>query len=84
MNDALFCSLAGSERYTDTKLHSRERLEENKETNKSLMALKDCVRARARAAESGTFVHIPYRANRLTLLLKVGHKPVNLTALTLH
>ncbi|EJD50162.1 P-loop containing nucleoside triphosphate hydrolase protein [Auricularia subglabra TFB-10046 SS5] len=66
----LLVDLAGSERYTDAKLHSRERLDENKETNKSLMALKDCVQARARAAESGAFVHIPYRGNKLTLLLK--------------
>ncbi|KAH7105093.1 P-loop containing nucleoside triphosphate hydrolase protein [Auriculariales sp. MPI-PUGE-AT-0066] len=61
--------LAGSERHTDAKLHSRERLDENKDTNKSLMCLKDCVQARAKAAYAG-FVHIPYRNNKLTLLLK--------------
>lgn len=51
-------------------------MDESRETNKSLMALKDCVRARARAAESGAFVHVPYRANRLTLLLKVRRLPL--------
>ncbi|KZV95916.1 P-loop containing nucleoside triphosphate hydrolase protein [Exidia glandulosa HHB12029] len=62
--------LAGSEGYDDAKHPMRQLMDESRETNKSLMALKDCVRARARATEADTFVHVPYRTNKLTLLLK--------------
>ena len=65
--------MAGSERYEDSKAHDKQRMEESKENNKTLMALKDCVRAKAKAVvqEEG-FVHIPFRSNKLTLLLKVS------------
>ncbi|KXS15946.1 P-loop containing nucleoside triphosphate hydrolase protein [Gonapodya prolifera JEL478] len=63
--------LAGSESAADVAEHSRERIAETKEINKSLAVLKDCIRNRALAALSpDKFVHIPYRTNRLTLLLK--------------
>ena len=47
-------------------------MEESRENNKSLMNLKECVRAKAKTAvqEEG-FVHIPFRMNKLTLVLKV-------------
>ncbi|KAJ3342745.1 hypothetical protein HDU93_001317 [Gonapodya sp. JEL0774] len=63
--------LAGSEYSADVAEHTKERLAETKEINKSLSALKDCIRNRAMAALSpDKHVHIPYRLNRLTLLLK--------------
>ncbi|TFK33530.1 P-loop containing nucleoside triphosphate hydrolase protein [Crucibulum laeve] len=62
--------LAGSERYEDRKAHSAELMEQSKENNKSLLALKECVRSRAKAAAEDGFVHIPYRSSRLTWVLK--------------
>eukprot|EP00953_Heterococcus_sp_UTEX-ZZ885_P000984 1040-Heterococcus_DN1.PRE.1 len=57
--------LAGSERGTDTKSHNRQRRMEGAEINKSLLALKECIRA----LDSGE-THVPYRASKLTLVLK--------------
>lgn len=65
-------SLAGSERYEDSKDHDKQRMEEARDNNKSLMNLKECVRAKAKMAAEDGFVHIPWRANKLTMLLKVG------------
>lgn len=66
-------SLAGSERYEDSKAHDKQRMEESRENNITLMCLKDCVRAKAKAVvEEEGFVHIPFRSNKLTLLLKVS------------
>jgi hypothetical protein len=64
--------LAGSERYEDSKTHNKKRMDESKENNKSLMNLKDCVRAKAKFAQEDGFVHVPWRSNKLTMLLKVG------------
>lgn len=57
--------LAGSERGADTKSHNRQRRMEGAEINKSLLALKECIRAL-----DGNSTHIPYRASKLTLVLK--------------
>ena len=57
--------LAGSERGADTKSHNRQRRMEGAEINKSLLALKECVRA----LDAGSS-HVPYRASKLTLVLK--------------
>lgn len=57
--------LAGSERGADTKSHNRQRRMEGAEINKSLLALKECIRA----LDSNSS-HIPYRASKLTLVLK--------------
>ncbi len=57
--------LAGSERGTDTKSHNRQRRTESSETNTSLLALKECIRA---IDEDGG--HVPYRQSKLTLILK--------------
>lgn len=57
--------LAGSERGTDTKHHNRTRRMEGAEINKSLLALKECIRA----LDSNSN-HVPYRASKLTLVLK--------------
>ena len=59
--------LAGSERGTDTKSHNRQRRTESSEINTSLLALKECIRA----LDSGRGArHVPYRASKLTLILK--------------
>jgi kinesin family protein 2/24 len=63
--------LAGSERYEDSKDHDKQRMEEARDNNKSLMNLKECVRAKAKMAAEDGFVHIPWRSNKLTMLLKV-------------
>ncbi|CAM9277658.1 unnamed protein product [Pylaiella littoralis] len=57
--------LAGSERGADTKSHNRQRRMEGADINKSLLALKECIRA----LDSDS-VHVPYRASKLTLVLK--------------
>ncbi|QRW13530.1 kinesin motor domain protein [Ceratobasidium sp. AG-Ba] len=70
--------LAGSERAADRSAHTKERMDEARLINTSLMALKDCVRGRAlveaersRKGEGKIgFQHIPYRSSKLTLALK--------------
>uniref|UniRef100_A0A7S4JQC1 Kinesin-like protein n=1 Tax=Odontella aurita TaxID=265563 RepID=A0A7S4JQC1_9STRA len=60
--------LAGSERGTDTKSHNRQRRTESSEINTSLLALKECIRALD--SGRGSARHVPYRASKLTLILK--------------
>ncbi|KAG8702445.1 hypothetical protein FRC08_003484 [Ceratobasidium sp. 394] len=70
--------LAGSERAADRSAHTKDRMDESRLINTSLMALKDCVRGRAlveaersKKGEGKTgFRHIPYRSSKLTLALK--------------
>jgi kinesin family protein 2/24 len=57
--------LAGSERGADTTSNNRQRRLEGAEINKSLLALKECIRA----LDSNS-THVPYRASKLTLVLK--------------
>ncbi|KAF4687912.1 hypothetical protein FOZ62_009642 [Perkinsus olseni] len=57
--------LAGSERAHDSQSHRLERRIEGAEINKSLLALKECVRA----VDSGR-AHIPFRASKLTMVLR--------------
>ena len=49
-------------------------MKETKDINASLSALKQCIRARTKAAKAGasndTQCHVPYRRNKLTLLMK--------------
>ncbi len=68
----IVCDLAGSERAQDTQSNKRQRRLEGAEINKSLLALKECIRAMNNG--SG---HIPFRASKLTLALRdsfVGKK----------
>jgi kinesin family protein 2/24 len=67
--------LAGSERSSDSKNHSKERMDETKAVNLSLMSLKECIRARTAAARPAVpggpgAPHVPYRRSKLTLLMK--------------
>eukprot|EP00916_Digyalum_oweni_P021580 GHVL01035825.1.p1 GENE.GHVL01035825.1~~GHVL01035825.1.p1 ORF type:complete len:604 (+),score=122.79 GHVL01035825.1:57-1868(+) len=58
--------LAGSERANDTKSHNRQRRIEGAEINKSLLALKECIRA----LDSPSASHVPFRASKLTFVLR--------------
>jgi len=63
--------LAGSENAADSQFHDKSRIKETKEINKSLMCLKECIRNRAKSAlDPHSFVHIPFRQAKLSLLLK--------------
>ncbi len=57
--------LAGSERAQDTQSNNRQRRLEGAEINKSLLALKECVRAMDEGHS-----HVPFRACKLTLVLR--------------
>ena len=58
--------LAGSERAQDCMSNNRQRRIEGAEINKSLLALKECIRALTRGSDA----HIPYRGSKLTLVLR--------------
>jgi kinesin family protein 2/24 len=63
--------LAGSENSSDMQFHDKELVKQTQAINKSLMALKDCIRNRALIAlNPSKKLHIPYRGSKLTLLLK--------------
>jgi len=64
--------LAGNERGADTNSANRQTRMEGAEINKSLLALKECIRALGRKG-----AHLPFRASKLTQVLKdsfVGEK----------
>ena len=63
--------LAGSERATETQCNNKSRLAEGAEINKSLLALKECIRALdARKTTGNTEQHVPFRTSKLTLVLR--------------
>ena len=69
-NDRLFgkfslIDLAGNERGVDTMSSDRQTRMEGAEINKSLLALKECIRAMDRNS-----AHLPFRASKLTLVLR--------------
>lgn len=61
----LLVDLAGSERAQDCMSNNRQRRIEGAEINKSLLALKECIRALSAGEQ-----HIPYRGSKLTLVLR--------------
>ena len=61
----LIVDLAGSERAQDTQSNNRQRRLEGAEINKSLLGLKECIRALD--SNQG---HVPFRASKLTMVLR--------------
>jgi len=59
--------LAGSERGADTCMSDRKTRQEGAEINKSLLALKECIRALGSTAPSA---HVPFRGSKLTQVLR--------------
>jgi kinesin family protein 2/24 len=62
--------LAGSESSADAVGHDKERINETKFINSSLMTLKECIRARGESAVTAKHIHVPFRRSKLTLLLR--------------
>ena len=63
--------LAGSERATETQSNNKSRLAEGAEINKSLLALKECIRALdVRKVKGNNDQHVPFRNSKLTLVLR--------------
>ncbi|CBZ29086.1 mitotic centromere-associated kinesin (MCAK),putative [Leishmania mexicana MHOM/GT/2001/U1103] len=62
-----FVDLAGSERAADTAAHDRLTRLEGAEINKSLLALKECIRALDEKKK-----HVPFRGSRLTEVLRAS------------
>jgi kinesin family protein 2/24 len=60
--------LAGSEHRIDSMYHGKERRKETGNINASLMALKECIRARA----AGKNLSHQYRKSKLTMALKTS------------
>ena len=58
--------LAGSERGADTTHHNQQRRLEGAEINKSLLALKECIRALDSQRD-----HVPYRGSKVGLSVRV-------------
>ena len=61
--------LAGSERAQETQCNDKERRAEGAEINKSLLALKECIRA-LDEKKSNPDQHVPFRASKLTHVLR--------------
>lgn len=65
MGKLLMVDLAGSERAADCQSNNRVRRLEGAEINKSLLALKECIRALDNKSS-----HVPFRASKLTMVLR--------------
>ena len=61
--------LAGSERATETQSNNKNRLAEGAEINKSLLALKECIRVLENKGKNFER-HVPFRTSKLTLVLR--------------
>jgi hypothetical protein len=72
-----FIDLAGSERGADTFDNNRQTRLEGAEINKSLLALKECIRALDSDAR-----HVPFRGSKLTAVRGEGGAPARQVANT--
>ena len=67
----LLVDLAGSERASDCIENSKDRQAEGAEINKSLLGLKECVRAiDAQKGQASQGQHVPFRSSKLTMVLR--------------
>ncbi len=69
LGQLMLVDLAGSERGQDTHSNNRARRLEGAEINKSLLSLKECIRAFDQK-KKGSKVHVPFRASKLTMVLR--------------
>jgi kinesin family protein 2/24 len=67
--------LAGSERAQETQSNDKSRRAEGAEINKSLLALKECIRALDSRKNGNSDQHVPFRASKLTLVLRDSFMP---------
>lgn len=66
--------LAGSERAQETQSNNKARMTEGAEINKSLLSLKECIRG-LDLRKGGNDNHVPFRNNKLTLVLRDSFLP---------
>ena len=66
----ILVDLAGSERATETQSNDKERLQEGAEINKSLLALKECIRGLDARKKGNLEKYVPFRNSKLTLVLR--------------
>ena len=66
--------LAGSERAQETQSNNKMRITEGAEINKSLLALKECIRG-LDSRKYGNDNHVPFRNSKLTLVLRDSFMP---------
>ena len=67
----MLVDLAGSERAADCIGNDKDRQAEGAEINKSLLGLKECVRAIDSAKVQGAQgQHVPFRSSKLTMVLR--------------
>jgi kinesin family protein 2/24 len=71
----ILVDLAGSERAQETQSNDKNRRAEGAEINKSLLALKECIRALDTRKNTNSDVHVPFRASKLTLVLRDSFIP---------
>ena len=69
MGKLLLVDLAGSEKAQDTQSNNRHRRLEGADINKSLLALKECIRS-LDLKKNNPDIHIPFRASKLTMVLR--------------
>jgi kinesin family protein 2/24 len=71
----ILVDLAGSERAQETQSNDKNRRVEGAEINKSLLALKECIRALDTRKNGNSDAHVPFRASKLTLVLRDSFIP---------